>query len=940
MKLYLLLLVLICLIPPSCAVTITEDDFNRANNDSLGLGWYEEFNYFSIYNNMLHFNISHTGNAVISQYIPLSSENYTANITYYDLNATVTDDRLDISFYVQSHTSDVNGCTIEFRENSASAFAYWGNGTYIDNTAMGISMNNNTRYSIQLDGTNASIYQNESYVGYLDEWGDVFTNGTVSFRGKYSATDDLKALDDFIVYNDTAAGGDTAPNIDSYAPSTPNSTYENVAATYNATIDQGTSNNEWLINGTHKEWDNATDSPEYTNSTWVPGVYNLTLISHNSTDHDLTDSQTWIVTVLINNFDFNVTYWNPDSGGLVTTFEISNITAGWDKNIYVLLNDTNANYLYNVTYSNGTYVDSATATYENESLNFSIPLVEDSYNITETAPSTYNISGIITDNDGNTLTGVTVSDNQSVDSNTSYGAGIYNLTGYVNGTYNLTFTKTGFDSEYLEVTISGADNTTANKQIFDNTPPGQVTGLTEDSKNQTSINISWAVVAGADTYQIFRNTSSIGYTTNLYYNDTGLTADTTYGYEVRVNDSYDNWGMNSSELVVTTQNAEVIPPHPVSLSNSTGNFWVHFSWSAGTGNVTNSYNVSYNGIWDNTSSNTSRNESVGAHGYFDIIVYAYNSSGNGTLSTGYITDNMTVPNNAITISDVSASYTLNEGETLSIDADYSDVDGDTGTFTDNSSEWNVNSGTGIVSWVTENGDDGTYYYYIQVSDGYGSTDTQVFTVTVNNSIVIVPTIDEYSNSISGSNMHPVVTYGGSITFTASTDEAVDTWTWYVDDVDQSNNADNLIISWSAIGHKTVEVYAANAAGTSNTVTWYPYIKQQMASGPDEVLKLSEAGYDTLLDEIAVDNPNFETILYATTEPYTDIIGNVFFLILWGLPMVMLWIKQESMLMPCMFGLIMGTLLLAFLPSSFATTASAMIVLSLMGIIYMWAKAKR
>jgi len=202
-----------------------------------------------------------------------------------------------------------------------------------------------------------------------------------------------------------------------------------------------------------------------------------------------------------------------------------------------------------------------------------------------------------------------------------------------------------------------------------------------------------------------------------------------------------------------------------------------------------------------------------------------------------------------------------------------------------------------------------------------------------------PTITSYSNDASG-NLYPVADLNGNIVFTVVTNETITLYQWYTDGVNQTNNFDNLTESWATKGYKTVAVNCTNANGTTETITWNPYVKQEMASGPDEVSTMSESGYDTLMDEIAVENPDFETILYSTTEPYTDIIGNVFFLILWGLPMVMLWIKQESMLMPCMFGLIMGTLLLAFLPSSFATTASAMIVLSLMGIIYMWAKAKR
>jgi len=82
--------------------------------------------------------------------------------------------------------------------------------------------------------------------------------------------------------------------------------------------------------------------------------------------------------------DVNITYWNPGSGGLVATYCITNITAGVSS-INILLNVTRDTWKYTLTYSNDTEISNQTATSTNESLNFSIPLVEDSYNITESS---------------------------------------------------------------------------------------------------------------------------------------------------------------------------------------------------------------------------------------------------------------------------------------------------------------------------------------------------------------------------------------------------------------------------------------------------------------------------------------------------------------------------------------------------------------------------
>lgn len=89
--------------------------------------------------------------------------------------------------------------------------------------------------------------------------------------------------------------------------------------------------------------------------------------------------------------------------------------------------------------------------------------------------------------------------------------------------------------------------------------------------------------------------------------------------------------------------ATYIPPPPV-LSNTTGgDFWANFTWTSGSGNTTNSYNVSYNDVWDNGTTTTHRNESVSGGGWHNITVCAWNSSGVGTLSDTCVEDSIEAP---------------------------------------------------------------------------------------------------------------------------------------------------------------------------------------------------------------------------------------------------------------------------------------------------------
>jgi hypothetical protein len=58
------------------------------------------------------------------------------------------------------------------------------------------------------------------------------------------------------------------------------------------------------------------------------------------------------------------------------------------------------------------------------------------------------------------------------------------------------------------------------------------------------------------------------------------------------------------------------------------------------GNVTDSYNVSVNGVWNNGTTNMSVNGIGGSGGWANITVWAWNASGTGTLSAGCVSDNM------------------------------------------------------------------------------------------------------------------------------------------------------------------------------------------------------------------------------------------------------------------------------------------------------------
>jgi PGF-pre-PGF domain-containing protein len=132
-------------------------------------------------------------------------------------------------------------------------------------------------------------------------------------------------------------------------------------------------------------------------------------------------------------------------------------------------------------------------------------------------------------------------------------------------------------------------------------------------------------------------------------------------------------------------------------------------------------------------------------------VYAFNSSGSGTLSVGYLTDNVTVPNNPIDITNTS-DRTVNENENVYVDFDSEDNDGDSGTFSCNRNDFfsDFDTATGKGNWLTNYSSAGTYSVDFGVSDGYGSTDIYTMTITVND-VSYPPPVISYVNDGTASN---------------------------------------------------------------------------------------------------------------------------------------------------------------------------------------------
>jgi PKD repeat protein len=357
-------------------------------------------------------------------------------------------------------------------------------------------------------------------------------------------------------------------------------------------------------------------------------------------------------------------------------------------------------------------------------------------------------------------------------------AGIY----YVE--FNVSDGYGSVDSQVMTITINDVIIPVAD--INANITMGPYPLSVQFTDNSSNIPTGWFWDFGDGTNSTLQNPAT------HTYSDAGI-------YNVSLNASNLAGSNISSNMTITVTR----PGTPESFTNTTGNFWVNHSWSAGTGDVSDSYNVSYDGTWLNDTINSFNHTGLSAHAWSNITVYAYNAT-DSTISLGAI-DNVQIPNNAVSILNVT-DITVYEGENVTFNINSTDADGDTPIFGCNNSALfdTFNTSTGEGLWITDLSDAGTYYVEFNVSDGYGSIDSQVMTITIND--VIIPVANFSANTVTG--YAPL-----SVQFTDNSSNNPTAWFWNFGD-DTNSSQQNITHTYSAIGTYYVSLNASNLAGSN------------------------------------------------------------------------------------------------------------------------------
>ena len=179
--------------------------------------------------------------------------------------------------------------------------------------------------------------------------------------------------------------------------------------------------------------------------------------------------------------------------------------------------------------------------------------------------TTYTISGYVTYINGTGIHNAYIT-NRATGADTYTNAdGYYISTGLVNGTYNITASKSGFHTNYTIQTISGADIQHANVTLIVDPAP-LISDVQNSSVRTTSAVIIWTTNEPATSQVEYGLNTDYGSNTTIDTNLvithsvtlTGLASNTTYHYRVKSEDAANNLAISDDYTFTTLPGGEVV----------------------------------------------------------------------------------------------------------------------------------------------------------------------------------------------------------------------------------------------------------------------------------------------------------------------------------------------------------------------------------------------
>lgn len=474
-----------------------------------------------------------------------------------------------------------------------------------------------------------------------------------------------------------------------------------------------------------------------------------------------------------------------------------------------------------------------------------------------------------------------------------------------------------------------------------------------DYHSSGSTTVSWTASTDADgdtiTYDVRVGTSSgasnvlsqtgVSGTTSSSFT---VTPTNTYYWSARAYDGYgySNWATESSFTFTNSAPSTSQISFPSNNSRHYNNS-INFTWNQSTDvdgdAVTYHWQIAqYSSFSSVEAQGNTSNLYSGSQTTYDMVTYYLRVRSNDSYEYSnwsnviQFTEN-TAPSNPSILTPLNNSNHNNNSINFSW-SQSTDSENDALTY-----HWQMSENSGFTLNLTQgntsnlfsglqNTSDGTTYYLrARAFDGYeyGSW----------SGVIQFYELALCSPSISGSlPLYQPLRAGTQHTFTVTSNcEVIFHWTNNNNAVSGSSNltSSSYSASWSK-GLNYLRVYGSNEGGVSQTIEWRIPILRTMASQP--IATVNQSQYEDLRD--ATEALDFMPWLSATVAPYTVTLGNYFYLFLWLMVFSALWIRQGSITLPSVLGLVLGGSVIGMLPEEYRVYSIALIALGAIAVLYL------
>ena len=188
---------------------------------------------------------------------------------------------------------------------------------------------------------------------------------------------------------------------------------------------------------------------------------------------------------------------------------------------------------------------------------------------------------------------------------------------------------------------------------------------------------------------------------------------------------------------------------------------------------------------------------------------------------------------------------------------------------------------------------------------------------------------QLNNATNDDSTYIAINYSQCVLFTVTANESIDSWAWHANGVDQSRDAPNITQCYTTWGYHNLTVNATNAAGSAHA-EYRVWVNRELETGTQA--EVSETGFEMLEDSFEGD-PSWTDFTGAISQPYTTMIGSIFFLFLFGLPLLMIYIRQDAINIPATIMFMFGAVILFLLPEQWLLIGEALMALALFGAMY-------